>query len=185
VLEERNASFLRQKSPPQEFGDADRERASAVSALSAKCRAQLNALLEGANQSDGEKAYMAYGALRAECEAAIKQLARAASAELPERRLSTRARSALDQAMGKNPDQIIADLAQNRKGEAPYDTGEIIEFGLRLADVLGGIPGVYSSSGGRTATPTNNRGTTYGQGSPTNLPRQSRQPPSDITGTGR
>jgi hypothetical protein len=187
ALEARNRNAVANKPPPPNFGEGDRQKESALSALSGKCRAQLNALLEGANRKDGERAYMAYGALRAECDSALKQLARAAATKLPERRLSTRARSALDQAMGKNPEQVIGGIAAERKpAEAPYDMSEVLAFGGQMLNQLAGLPGIYvPPTRPAQAAPTRPRTTTYGQGAPTNLPKAPRQGPSDITGLGK
>ncbi len=105
VLERRNGYFARLKSPPPDFGEGDRKRAEAVSALTPQCKARLNALLENAEKGDREKAYGAYAALRAECEAAFRKLAREADVRLPERQLSDRARGALERAMSSGSQQ--------------------------------------------------------------------------------
>jgi hypothetical protein len=115
----------------------------------------------------------------------MKKLARTAYADLPERRLSKRARSALDQAMGKSPDQVIAGIAEERRApEAAYDTGEIIEFGLKLIGMLEGVAGIYAPPARPAQLPPPAKAkATYGQGSPTKP--APHQKPSDITGTGK
>src|SRR5216683_2425082 len=100
VLQQRNAYFanLKAPSPRQEFGaDAGRKQ-DALAKLSPQCRARLNGLLQGADSGDKEKAYTAYGGLRAQCDAEMKALASAAEVDLPERIPSSRARTAMDKA---------------------------------------------------------------------------------------
>lgn len=136
--------------PPQ-FGDGDRRRLAALSALSPKCLRQLNTLLENADNRDKDKANAAYITLLADCEASMRKLAHEADARLPERRLSERSRRALDLAMSRDPHRVAESVA-DRRYDAPYNVDEIIDFGLQLTDLLGGAAGVYARRNIPTAT---------------------------------
>lgn len=163
-----------------QFGDGDRKRLAALSALSPKCLRQLNTLLENADNRDKDKANAAYITLLADCEAALRKLADEANARLPERRLSDRSRRALDLAMSRDPNKL-AESVGDRRYEAPYNVDEIIDFGVQLGDLLGGFAGVYARRNILTATvraPANS----YGQGAPPPRPAP-RNRPSTITGT--
>ena len=74
--------------------------------MSPQCQAQLNQLLEVPDKSDKEKAFAAYGALRAECDPQIRRAAEAAQVGLPERVLSPRASKAMEKAMSGNPGRL-------------------------------------------------------------------------------
>jgi hypothetical protein len=187
VLQQRNAYFanLKAPAPRQEFGaDANRKQ-EALAKLSPQCRARLNSLLQGADSGDKEKAYTAYGGLRAQCDAEMKALASAAEVDLPERILSSRARTAMDKAMSGDPDRM-AKATADRGYDAPYDMGEVIDFGLSLINLLSGFAGVYAAMpGGAAASYSggNFHRRVYGQGAPsTPAPRYA---PSTITGTTR
>ncbi len=185
VLKQRNAYFanLKAPAPRQEFGaDAGRKQ-DALARLSPQCRARLNGLLQGADSGDKEKAYTAYGGLRAQCDAEMKALASAAEVDLPERIPSSRARTAMDKAMSGDPDRM-AQATADRGYDAPYDMGEVIDFGLSLINLLSGFAGVYAPMpGGAAASYSggNFHRRVYGQGAPyTPAPRYE---PSTITGT--
>lgn len=186
VLEQRNRYFAKLKSPPADFGEGDRKRTEAVAAMTPQCRARLNALLEGAEKGDKEKAYGAYAALRAECETAFRKLARESDVRLPDRQLSDRARGALERAMSRDPNALVGSV-DKRRFDAQYNIDEIISAGQQLTDVLSGIAGIYASRNIRSAPSApaaSAPAKTYGQGAP--LPRPApRSPPSDITGLGK
>jgi hypothetical protein len=144
--------------------------------MSPQCQAQLNRLLEGADKSDKEKAYAAYGALRAECDAQIRRAAEAAQVGLPERVLSSRASEAMRKAMSGDPGRL-AEAYADRGYDGGYDVGEVINFGFALLGLLGGVAGVYAAipgggyyaagSGGNFSTLNPRARSTYGQGGPT------------------
>ena len=142
ILAQRNAYFanLRQQQPKPQFGDDDIRKAEAFGQMSAQCQAQLNKMLEGADTGDKEQAYSAYGSLRAECDAEIKRLSREADASLPERKLSSRARLAMDRAMGSDPSRLVEAVDQ-RNAEAPYDIDEVIDFATSLLNLIGAFQG--------------------------------------------
>lgn len=190
ILQQRNAYFnaLKAQTPPPKplFGEGDVRKQEALNSLPAGCRADLNNLLQGADTGDKEKAYTSYARLRATCDAQTRALASAAETALPERILSSRARTALDKAMRGDPGRL-AESVGDRSYDASYDAGQVITFGLTLLNVLSGFAGVYAAipQGGGNMGSIGNRpvGHSYGQGSPIHTAPPSRQ--STITGLGR
>ena len=146
VLELRNKYFAKLKAPLRQFGDGDRRREAALAALSPQCRKQLQSLLQGAETGDREKAYSAYRSLRADCDAEIHRLAAEAYARLPECKLSSRSRGALERVVGA--------IAEGRTYDASYDMDEVIGFGVALITQLDGIGGIYSGVTSRQMRPS-------------------------------
>ena len=142
LLGRRNDYFAmaRQQQPKPEFGDGDLRKAKAFGAVSAKCEAQLNRMLEGADNDDKEMTYSAYSALRAECDEAMRRLADEADTSLPERKLSSRARMAMDRAMMSDPNKLV-ELAGATSGDPSYDMGEVLEFAGALLNLIGTFQG--------------------------------------------
>lgn len=180
VLEERNKHFANLRSPPPQFGEGDRQRDEALAAMSPQCRRDLNALLQNIDHRQSTQTEAAYIKLRAQCEEALRRLAQNADARLPERRLNDRARSALQQAMSRQPGQI-AESVGDRRYDASYDIDEIIGLGLQLSNLLSGVAGIYALRNPPPMPATVRQPTgTYGQGAP--LKPAPRNRPSDITG---
>lgn len=129
--------------------------------MSPQCQALLNRLLEGADRNDTEKAYSAYGRLRAECDAQIRRAAEVANVGLPERILSARAREAMGKALSGDPGRL-AEAYGNRGYDGQFDVGEVINFGFALLGLFAGMAGTYAAmpggayySSGRTYTVPN------------------------------
>jgi len=187
ILEMRNEYFNRREVAGRS-GNGTMQSAPAAS-LSVKCKSELNALLEGARKRDGGKAHAAYAALRADCDEAIRKLARDANARLPERRLSARASGALARAMSREalPEAGAGSSRDvgNPQAQEAYNVDEVIGLGLDLLALLNGVAAAQASRSAPSpaASPAAQPRPTYGQGAPTPAYRAPRAKPSDITGT--
>lgn len=183
ILQQRNAYFA--SLPPPTFGAGDANKERALAQMPADCRAELNRLLQGADTNDKEKAYSGYAALRATCDASIRQVASAADARMPERQMTNRSQRFMDRAFAGDAGAVPGVAAQVASGAGGgYDVGEVMEFGLVLLNALSGVAGVYAAlphgAGATYAGGGARRIGGYGQGSPIHIaPRGS---PSTITG---
>jgi len=189
VLEARNAYFNRLEATRPQSPSADTGPAQ----LPDRCRVHLKALLDGAQAKNGGKAEAAYAALRAQCDAHIRKLAEAANARLPERKLNSRARGALAEAMNRQPGDAGLGRGSGSSGRGPaqvaaagpdYDVNEVIDLGIGILDLLNGAAALQSARTVPQAPLPAVRPPTqaYGQGAPP--PYQApRNRPSDITGT--
>jgi hypothetical protein len=189
ILQQRNAYFARlrsQPAPPPQFGDEETRRQAAWERLSPPCKALANSMMQGADKGDREKALSSYGTLRAQCDSELRALADAVRSDLPERVLSSRARSAMAKAMSADPNRL-AESTADRGYDASFDTGEVFDFALGLLNVLSGAAGMYAAMPHGAAASYSGgvfrHASSYGQGAPYHpAPRQS---PSTITGLGR
>jgi hypothetical protein len=179
--------------PPQPNDPATARRQQAVAQLSPQCRGQLNALFQGADSGDQDKASKAYDSLRAQCDGQVRALAGTAGMVLPERIMTARSQRLMGRAMSGDVGRVPGTAEAVAQNGGSFDTGEVLAFSLTLLNVLSGVAGVYAAMpGGAAARYGSNMGSignrpvgrTYGQGAPAYRPA----PPlhqSDITGTGR
>jgi hypothetical protein len=162
---------------------------AAISELSSQCKSQLKALIVGSEAKDRDKVHAAYAALRTQCDEGIRKLAQAANARLPERRLSSRASSALAAAMNRQPSQSTfnsGDRSGSPNGgsrpasnSAPaYDIDEVIELGIGILGLLNGVASLQPS---RAATTVRQPTNTSGRNAPPPTPAPPNKP-SKITG---
>jgi hypothetical protein len=108
---------------------------------------------------------------------------------LPERIMTSRSQRLMDRARSGDVGAVPGTAEAVTQGGGSFDSGEVLEFGLTLLNVLSGVAGVYAAMPGGAAARMGSIGNrsmrgTYGQGAPTYRP----QPPSSqstITGTGR
>lgn len=163
-----------------QFGDGDRIREQAWSKLSPRCKALVNRMMQGADSGDREKLLSSYGVLRAECDRDLRALAAAADSDLPDRRLSPRASSALAKAMSSDPTRLI-EAVPDRADDAAFDPGEVADFALGLLGALPAMRGFYAPAA-RGAAASHAGGVYRNSGS---APRAPPSRPSTITGTSR
>lgn len=162
-----------------QFGDGDRQRERIWAKLSPRCKALLNRLMKGADTGDKEALLSSYGQLRADCEAELQALAKAAESDLPERRLSPRASGALAKAMSSDPNKLI-EAIPDRAYDASFDPGEVADFALGLLGAMPSMRGFYTPTARGLAASYS--GGVYRAGSAYRAPRTG---PSTITGGSR
>jgi hypothetical protein len=180
--------------PPKQQPDPAAARSQqAVAQLSPQCRSQLNGFLQGADTGDSGKAAAAYDSLRAQCDAQVQALASAEGMGLPERKMTSRLQRLQGRAMSGDVGALPGTAEALAQGGGSFDSGEVLEFGLTLLNVLSGVAGVYAAMpGGAGIRYGSNMGSignrsvrgTSGQGAPPYRP-QSPSSTSTITGTGR
>jgi|GEM_PF-4940348 len=159
-------------------------QATAIGQLSPQCQDQFNNLLEATNAGDRQRAANAYTALRgASCDVQMREVANVTSLGLPERRVSDRARSRMDRAMGTDPNAALSGAANRNAQDAAggggggdFEIDQVINFGMAMLGVMsafsgqsfGGVSfGMINAGSGTNFSTMNQRATsTYGQGSP-------------------
>lgn len=158
----------------------------ALQSMSASCKAQLNAMLEGTDRGDAAKASAAYDNLRKNCDASIRAMAQEANLSLPERRTGALTQRYFGTCIDtgscgvapSNPEQ------QARAAQWGYEWGQLVNAGFALAGAAMGVAGMYvASPGGQFSTMNQRARPTYGQGGP--VYTAPRTGPSTITGGSR
>lgn len=167
-------------------------QAGVVDGLSPACRAQLNQFLEAADRGQSAKATTAYESLRANCDGALRQLARQADMALPERQMGALSRGYFEKCLnGGDCGTAPSTPGQTAQAAAnAFNVDEVLDFAFGLASFAVGVAGMYAPVPGGAITSSNRYSTmnqrarsTYGQGGPTYV--APRTVPSDITGTRR
>jgi hypothetical protein len=154
----------------------------ALASMSPQCKAQLNALLQGADQRDNAKAVAAYEALRANCDSGIRDLAQEANHDLPARKMENLSAGYFKKCL-VDPN---CGPAPRAKGGAPpagsFDVGEVLDLAIAFMGIANGVIGIYAGvPGGALGSYGGPVRSTYGQGAPTQRPAP-QQRGSTITG---
>jgi hypothetical protein len=117
---------------------------SSMKSLPPECQQMLGTFLENSEDGDSGAATASYRQLRARCDGEMRRVADQAGAPMPERILNDRMMGLGRRAMGTDPNAVIAGIG-NRGGDASgsggdaYDPAEVMDFGLALLGIFGGV----------------------------------------------